>query len=215
MVYARDGQWERAERSFLRSIELNANRSTTYTNYAYWLLAVLGRIEEALQQLRLAEKADPLSPEVHTLQAAVLISAGRYEEAVEHGQKLPAGHRFKNPSLARARLGQGRIAEAVVLLTEDPSLLTNPQTRGFLGHVYARSGRRAEAEKMANASHYANEQALIFAGLGDKDRTLEALDRMAALGAQRVGLYLNYPELALLRGDPRLKVFHKQVGLPE
>jgi hypothetical protein len=38
---------------------------------------------------------------------------------------------------------------------------------------------------------------------------------MDALGAQRVGLYLNYPELALLRGDPRLKVFRKKLGLPE
>ena len=67
---------------------------------------------------------------------------------------------------------------------------------------------------MAKASTYANEQVLIFAGLGDKDRTLEALNRMAALGPQRVGLYLAYPELALLRGDPRLKVFRMKVGLP-
>ena len=68
---------------------------------------------------------------------------------------------------------------------------------------------------MAAASGYANEQALIFAGLGDKDRTLEALDRMADLGALRVGRTLTYPELALLRGDPRVKAFRKKVGLPE
>jgi hypothetical protein len=42
-----------------------------------------------------------------------------------------------------------------------------------------------EAERMAAASEYANEQALIFAGLGDKERIVAALDRMAALGAQR------------------------------
>jgi hypothetical protein len=66
---------------------------------------------------------------------------------------------------------------------------THPQTRGFLGYAYARSGRRKEAWKMAAASRYPNEQALIFAGLGDKDHTFEALDRMAARGSYRIGLY--------------------------
>jgi hypothetical protein len=38
---------------------------------------------------------------------------------------------------------------------------------------------------------------------------------MAIVGPQRVGQYLNFPELALLQGDPRLKAFRKRVGLPE
>jgi hypothetical protein len=68
---------------------------------------------------------------------------------------------------------------------------------------------------MANASEYPNEQALIFAGLGDKERTLAALDRMATRGAQRAGEYLNLPELAWLRGDPQAKALRKKIGLPE
>jgi hypothetical protein len=62
---------------------------------------------------------------------------------------------------------------------------------------------------------FPNEQALILAGLGDRDGTFEALDRMAALGQQRVGLYLNYPDLSLLRGDPRLSALDRRLGLPE
>jgi len=118
--------------------------------------------------------------------------------------------------LARARLGQGRTAEAIQILLDDQThVIRNPQERGFLGYAYARSGRREEAEKMASASQYANEQALIFAGLGDKDRTLEALDRMGALGPARVGHYLNFPQLEFLRGDPHVKALRKKVGLPE
>jgi hypothetical protein len=56
---------------------------------------------------------------------------------------------------------------------------------------------------------------MTFAGLGDKERTLEALERMAALGPFRLGRALNFPELALLRGDPRLKALRKKVGLPQ
>ena len=48
----------------------------------------------------------------------------------------------------------------------------------YLGNAYARAGRREEAEKLAAAvSSNPFQQALIFAGLGDKDRTLEALDQ--------------------------------------
>jgi hypothetical protein len=47
-----------------------------------------------------------------------------------------------------------------------------------------RAGRREEAEKLAAAvAPNAFSQALIYAGLGDKDRTLEALDRVSGLGA--------------------------------
>jgi hypothetical protein len=58
-------------------------------------------------------------------------------------------------------------------------------------------------------------QALIFAGLGDKERTLEALDRMTVLGPVRVGRDLMYAELDLIRGDPRIRAIRKKVGVPE
>jgi tetratricopeptide (TPR) repeat protein len=161
LAYAREAQWEQAEKSFRYAIELNPNRSETYFHFAEWVLSILGRFDEALQQLRVAEKADPLSAHVQLSLADLLISTGRYDEAVGHCQKLPAYDLFKDQYLARARLGQGRIDEAIQLLANDRTLSTNPQTRGFLGYAYARSGRHEEAEKMAAASRYPNEQALI------------------------------------------------------
>jgi len=119
---------------------------------------------------------------------------------------------LKNSCLAHVRIGQERFSEAIQLLSGD----TNPLGRGFLGYAYARSGHRDEAEKMAAASTYPNEKAMIFSGLGDKERTFEALDQMAIVGPQRIGQYLNFPELALLlQGDARLKPFRKKVGLPD
>ena len=77
-------------------------------------------------------------------------------------------------------------------------------------------GRREEAEKLAADSSEPFQQALIFAGLGDKDRALEAVERMVPLGPVRIGRdVLNRPEFDLLRGDPRLKALRKKVGLPE
>ena len=211
LVYSRYGQWEQAEKSFRYAIQLDTNRSTTYTEFALWLLRVLGRNNEAIQLLRIAERADPLSPEVQSAMAFLLIAAGRFNEAAPHCHKMSAEDRFKSVCLARVRLGQGSFSEAIQLLAGD----NNSPTRGFLGYAFARSGHRDEAEKIAAATPYPNEKAVIFAGLGDKERTLEALDQMAILGAQRIGIHLNLPELALLRGDPRLKALRKKVGLPD
>jgi hypothetical protein len=164
------------------------------------------------EQLRIAERTDPLSSRVHSGLAWVLLSAGRYDVAAEQCLKMSAGHALTSLCLARARLGQGRNAEAVQLLANDRSA----EGPGFLGYAYARSGRRDEAERLAVAnSERPDAQVLIFAGLGDKDGTLKALDRMAVLGPLRIGKCLNYPEMAVIRGDPRLKALRQKVGLPE
>ncbi len=216
MIHAHDSQWQEAETAFRHSIELDPSRSTTHFDFGTWLLWVLGRNEEAVQQLRLAQKADPLSPLVRIFLGFTLVSAERYEEAAVACSGSPAGTPGRDLCLARARFGQGQIAESIRLLT-DPSSgeLNNPEARGFLGYFYARAGRREEAVALARASHYPNEQALIYAGLRDKERTFEALDRMRALSAQRVGIHLSYPEVAsVVRGDPRLSLLRERTGLP-
>ena len=205
MVYARDGQWAQAEKSFRRAIELDPSDSVAYCDLTMSVLVPLGRIDEAVHQMRIAERTDPLSPYVQRILGSALLHTGRYEEAASHCQKVPSD----SVCLARARLGQGRIDEAIRIL----ALVENPR---YLGYAYGRVGRREEAEKLAAAiAPNAFSQALTFAGLGDKDRTLEALDRVAALGAVRIGRALTSPEFALLRGDPRVKALRKKVGLPE
>ncbi len=212
IAYARDARWGQSERSFRRAIEIEPGRSSTYSDYVMYLLLPLARIEEALQQLRTAEKADPLSAQVHFHLAHVLLSAGRPDEAAGHCEKLPADYSNKSHCLGRARLGQGKTGEAIQFLERSDSSLN----RAYLGHAYAQAGRREEAEKLAAAAwDYPFQQALIYAGLGDKDRAFEALERFAAQGPVRVGRNLTYPEFALLRGDPRVKALRKKVGLPE
>jgi TolB-like protein/Flp pilus assembly protein TadD len=205
MEYARDGQWTQAEKSFRRAISLDPSDSVAYCDLTIYVLLPLGRIDEALRQMRIAEITDPLSPWVQNVMAWALLSTGRYEEAAGHCQKAATAA----DCLGRARLGQGKIDEAIQILGADK----NPR---YLGYAYGRAGRREEAEKLAAAvAPNAFSQAIIFAGLGDKDRTLEALDRVASLGAVRIGRALNSPEFALLRGDPRAKALRKRVGLPD
>ena len=216
MVYMRAGKWAQSEASFRRAIQLDRSNSETHVDLAVWLMLPLGRIDEAVGELRQAERADPLSPSIQQRLATMLIIAGQYEEAAAHCGNEPE-------CMGRVRLGQGRIDEAVQILYKfntPPAQnalgrkdLVRPR---YLGYAYARAGRRADAEKVAiEVAPNAYSEAIIYAGLGDKDRIFEALDRVSALGGVRIGQALNSPEFALLRGDPRVKLLRKKVGLPE
>src|SRR4029077_1532716 len=137
--------------------------SIVRADYAYWVLAVEGRLDEALTEMRLGQRADPLSPRIHRTRAMVLVYVARYDEAAEYCDSAPAAVEC----LAMVRVGQGRTRETADLLERDPALNRNPQARGMLGYAYARSGRRDEARRMAAQTTFPNEQALILAGLGD------------------------------------------------
>jgi hypothetical protein len=54
---------------------------------------------------------------------------------------------------------------------------------------------------------------MIYGGLGDKDRAFQAIDELAAMNPQRALSWLGRPELALLRGDPRVAALRKKFGL--
>ena len=218
MAYARDGQWKESEKSFLHAIKLDSSGSVWYGHFAANVLLPLGRIQEAIQQVQAAVKTDPLSALAQFTLANVLLSAGRYDEAADQCERLPDGSELKSQCLGRARSGQGRTGEALEIFARavDRGVPAGSVLHGYLGYSYGHTGRRVDAESLASSvSQYPFQQALIFAGLGDKDRTLEALDRMAVQGPVRIGRTLAYPEFALLRGDPRVKVLRKKVGLPE
>jgi hypothetical protein len=166
-------------------------------------LVMLGRVNEAIEQARAAWKAAPHTAEAQLNLAWVLTSAERYDEAAGYCYKVASDHPKRKACLARAWLGLGRFSDVIELLAG--------QTSGYLGYAYARTGRRDEAEKVAAATRSRFHQALVFAGLGDKERVLEALEHEP--DRQLVAMILVYPELSLLRGDPRVRELRARLGL--
>jgi serine/threonine-protein kinase len=216
-AYARNGQWDLAEQSFRRAIEIDPSLSTTRYAFARFVLWPLGRMDEAVREARAGARNDALSPRARYELAEVLLSAGLYDEAAQHCERLPTEMVAASECVGRARLAQGRTADAIQILT---SSATN--NWGYLAYAYAKAGRREKAETLVAKApmRYPHRRgpfqyALVFAGFGDKDRTVEQLQRMGGVGPVRMGFTLNSPEFAFLGGDPRVKALRKQVGLPE
>ena len=213
-MYARDRDWVNARMSFLKALALNPSLTETHSDFVLGVLMPVGDTDEALRQLAAARVVDPLSLDVRRTQAHVFVEAGRYDDAIENcrwiKQHDPA-YPFVDLWLARALYMSGRFDEA-----RDALERAGPQFWGYLGYLLAVSGRREEAEALAaNNPDSPSRTMLIYAGLGDRDRTYDALVRTADINWWRAATWLHRPEMALLRGDPRMPALRKKLGLPD
>ena len=83
---AREAQWGRSESNFRRSMEIQPGRPESHGYFAIFYLLPLGRIEEAIRQLRIAQNSDPLFT---FFLADALADTGRNEEASAICSNLP------------------------------------------------------------------------------------------------------------------------------
>ncbi len=221
-VHSLDLEWAKAEESFRHALELNPSLTTTSTDFVLSTLLPEGKLDEALRQLDAALAADPLSADVRRTMSLVQISAGLYDSALDNCRRALAidpkvfgatGH------CEQALLHKGEVAEAIALM--EKSIAETPQLKegggrgyGYLGYAYAITGRRAEAEvQAAKNAGLPHQQATIYGGLGDKDRAFAAIEELAAVNPHRALSWLPRPELALLRGDPRVAALRKKFGV--
>jgi Flp pilus assembly protein TadD len=134
-----------------------------------FLLLPLGRMDEALTQLRIAEELDPNSPATHSALIQPLTALGRIEEADFHCDRAAENDQQRSVCWNHVLERQGRPDEAIrVLEGHLNGHLLEPGAAQSLGLAYVRAGRREDAERMALlAPRLASAQ--IFAALGDKD----------------------------------------------
>jgi adenylate cyclase len=206
-VQARDAEWAESEKSFRRSIELDPSDSRAHSDFSMLLLLPLGRVEEAVTQARIAAKMDPLSPDVQAAAADVLRWAGLYRESATHC-------RPQSQCMGWALMGEGRIDEAIQIL--EPICKGREKIPGSqaLGAAYALAHRREDAEAVVAIVPRPLAQAMVFAAMGDKERTIAALERAAPLGPIRIGRALVPPSMNFVRDDPRIRALRQNVGLP-
>ena len=213
---ARLGQWQQAQQSFHRAIELNRSDALAYRHLAFFVLFPLGRIQEALEQFNKALMLDPLGSTLHNEMALTLMAARRPREAEEHCEKLPAEWVQKNGCLLMARLYQGRVDEVIAAPRPGISRFSHSVDEPVvIGCAYARSGRRQDAERLAATITDPIDQARIFAFLRDREHTIQALERAIPEGPGRMGRAVENPEFGWLRGDPQLRSIRNKVGLAE
>jgi serine/threonine-protein kinase len=226
LVDARDLAWASSERHFERAIALNPSLSQVYTSYSFFTLRPLRKFDRAKRLLKTAMQRDPLSVDVWREMAQLSFTVGRYDEAIDLLQRIRAVEPqlpFADLFLARALACAGRVDEAMTLYdameAHGPAGASSSRdgegVTPYHAYAYVKAGRRSDAERLAAENNdYPHRAALIYAALGDRDRAFDALARTAEQQPQRIPLLLTYPELAPLRGDPRMTAIQRRFGLP-
>lgn len=216
--------WPAAEAAFLRSIELTPGYSKAHQWYAN-LLTAMGRFDEAVREMRLAQELDPLSLIANAALGWVFYHAGEYEHSVEQCRRtleLDPGFELAYlwMGLSLAELGRGDEARAML---ERAVALSGGSAISLaaLARAHAVSGRTAEAlallarlEDPAAWSYLPSyEVARVYLGLERSEEALDWLDRAYAERAHSLVFLRVDPHFAPLVGHPRFETLVERVGL--
>jgi TolB-like protein/Tfp pilus assembly protein PilF len=219
-------EWDAAAASFTRALKLNPAYATGHHWYSSYL-ARCGRLPEALTEIDRALSLDPLSVSVMSQRGALLHVARRADDAINQLEKVLAMH----PGYARAHMllatayTQKReydraLAEASMAATLGERSL---ELRAHIGYIYALAGRRDDALSIASElvdrdrrseTGAAGGAAVVYAGLGDKDRAFEWLERARELRDPWIAYLKVDAEWDALRSDPRFQRLLASAGIP-
>ena len=225
-IYDDSWQWGEAEKEYKTAIELNPNYPTAYHWYSI-LLKNVGRNDEAAAMIKRAQQLDPLSSVIGVNVSRMYQLQNNHDASIENSLKiieLDPNFGLAYEDLAFSYLKKGRNAEAIAAAKKAVDLTNGAAiTLGELGYVYAAAGKRAEAiEKIKELEEkYTRKQAVgqyvaaIYAGLGDKNKAFEWLEKdFQARNGKLVEVRWQV-QFETLRDDPRYKDLLKRMGLPE
>jgi serine/threonine-protein kinase len=220
-----DWDWPAAELEFKQGISLNPNSALAHNQYAMYL-AAMGRLSDAIVEVRRAQELDALSPIVNTDLGWYLLYSGRGSEAVDQFRKTLE----LDPNYLAARWGLGAsyaqqqlFAESIDELKKAVSLSEgSPVPMGHLGYAYGLKGAKAEADTtLAELRTLADRQyvpsstvALVYAGLGNKAQALDWLEQAYQEHDFSIVFLDVVPWFKSLRSEPRFQQLVRRMQFP-
>ena len=219
-----DWNWTEAERELKRAIQLNPNLAEAHIKYSDVLWSV-GRLDEAIAESARAMQLSPYSIVANSDYGQYLISAGNFPKLLEQARKMldlapDAAHNVMG--LAYEQMGDlSRAIAEFQTEVKDTKRSFNSLTN--LAHAYAVAGDKPQALKLLAELQELSKRrivdswefAIVYAGLGDKDRAFEFLDKGYDERPSDLENLKSDPRMNPLRSDPRYQELLLRMGLPK
>src|SRR5260370_433377 len=145
-------EWAEAEEHYLRAIELNPGYATAHHWFAVDHLAMLGRMDEAMVEIEIAQQLDPLSPILREGKGFLFMLSRRYDEALDEDRQMLELDSFfykAFTAMGRAYTPNGMYEEAITMLQKGRSLSGDiPNILAALGQTYALATRPAVPRRL-------------------------------------------------------------------
>ena len=222
--YFEEWKYREAEQEFKQALSLNPRYATTYHWYNIMLVRT-GRVDEAWPIIQQGRELDPFS-QVITLNVGIIpFMRGQFEEALQYFKKtieldpsFAIGYAWMGHTNNRLRNypeAQAQFEKALELSGRSSECI------GYLGYFYGKRGKREDALKLLkeNQERYragtgsAYNIARIYAGLGDKEKALEWLERDFHDKSTWITALSEEYMWDDVRSDPRFIELTKKVGL--
>ena len=215
-----DWDFPAVEREFTQALELNPNDATTHQWHGFFLTA-LGRFDEAVSEMQLALKLEPLSTIINNNLGRILYFARRYPQAIEQFQKtleldkdfLPAHY-----EIGSAYVESGMYQEAI----QEWTLEHGPRGLARRAYAAARSGDKSGALAAVDALKAISDQrdipaliALLYVALGNHEQALDWLEKAYERSDDWLVFLKVEPEFDPLRRQPRFEALLKRLRLVE
>jgi TolB-like protein/DNA-binding winged helix-turn-helix (wHTH) protein/Flp pilus assembly protein TadD len=216
--------WDAAEREFNQAIALAPSYSCAHEDRAIFL-SFTGRRAEALAEIAKSNELDP-GP------SSAMAESAAYYQLRDYNALVAASRRgvLSNPNewvehynLGVGYEGIGKLLEAVSEYQKAVEMSNGDQdATAALAHAYAMIGRRAEAEKILRDLEQKSKTvyvspyviATVYAGLRDKDRAFEFLEKAYQERSLEISWHLKADlRIDNLRSDPRFQNLLRHVGL--
>jgi tetratricopeptide (TPR) repeat protein len=148
---------------------------------------------------------------------------GEYDEAIVQLRKtleLDGNFYFAHFNLGIVLEHKGLFPEAVAEYKKATELSDDLALLGYLGHIYAKMGRRDEAQKVLDRLLETRKQryteayftGLVYLGLGNKDEALRYFEQSYQdRDAYNIGPIRVDPFLKELHGDPRFEALAEKI----
>jgi len=222
MVHCNQKDYQAGMDSLRRALTLNPNLAIAHQRYA-WELCSTGHLDNAVQEMKLAQELDPLSPTNNTALGVIFVLSRQFRSALEYCHKAAELDPNSAPiqeNLALTYFLNGMYQEAIEHYHKESEL--NPENRATalasVATVLVAAGRNSEAEgimhellglsKGGKADPY--DMAELYAARGEKERAFEWLDKALGGGTPGVrGL------VQMVRYDPMLDPLRSDVRFGE
>lgn len=221
LVHAWD--WERAERHFIRAIELNPR----YVQARHWyaiLLCLRRRFDDALRESRIGLSLEPLSPAANAHSGQILFHTENIPAAItqllkalELDPHMPLAHAWLQMAYLAARRPEDALAASEHLPW--PTLGCQIGALALAGRMDEARQRHAALQEMEQSRHVGQVSfAMVEAALGNHEAAVARLqlafdERDPQLPFMRV-IPLG-PWWAGLIADARVEAIARQIGLPD
>jgi adenylate cyclase len=214
--------WPGAERNIKRAIELNPGITQTHFQYSMYLIGV-GRPNEAIERMKYVLELDPYSIFFHAFLGLYFYYARQFDKAIAQSQKtlkLASNEPTALSCLALSHAAKGMYDDGIKMLQKIKNI---PLMEAFMGYIYSKAGKEEEAQKILGDCLDRSKQgffspnliALVYAGLGDKDKVFDWLE--IAFDERDINNWCLKVEPMFddVRSDPRWTKLMEKMGLAD